>query len=307
MAEELADTQVASRIGGGATASPVPSTRLVDGRYRLLELLGRGGSAAVYRADDLLLGRRVALKVLHQCFADDWDFVARFRREGSSAARFDDKHIVSVYDGGRWEGTYYITMEYVRGRSLRSIIQQEAPLEEGRAIDLTTQFLRAARSVHARGVIHRDLKPENAILDGDGQLKITDFGIARTGVEQLTEIGSIIGTVQYMSPEQAEGTEAGIASDLYSIGVILYELLTGRVPFEGQTVIAVALQHVNERPLPPSLLNPLIAPRLDAIVMKALEKEPGCRFADAQAFINALGYAELRRHPVGPRRIETIR
>jgi serine/threonine-protein kinase len=294
MAEDLATHLIAGRPRSGAPASTGGSKALVDGRYRLLERLGSGASAAVYRAEDLRLGRKVALKLLHQRFADDPEFVVRFRREASSAACFDDDHIVSVYDIGQWDGTYYIAMEYVGGRSLRSIIRREAPLEQGRAIALTTQLLHAARSVHGRGIIHRDFKPDNAILDSDGRLKITDFGIARTGVNEIAETGAIIGTAQYMSPEQAQGTEAGPASDLYSIGIILHELLTARVPFEGETVIAVALQHVKERPRAPSVLNTLIAPQLDAIVMKALEKEPRCRFEDAEAFINALDYAKRR-------------
>jgi serine/threonine-protein kinase len=297
MAEQLAHRRVPGVPGSAVLESSGPSGPLVDSRYRLLDRLGSGGSAAVYRAEDLLLHREVAIKLLHRCFADDGEVVARFRREASSAALFDHEHIVSVYGSGQWGGTRYIAMEYLGGRSLRSIIQREAPLAELRAIDLTTQVLRAAGSVHGRGIVHRDLKPDNAILDGSDRLKITDFGIARTGVEDITHTGSMIGTVHYVSPEQAQGKEAGPASDLYSIGVILYELLTARVPFEGETVVAVLQQHINERPPAPSTFNALIPPQLDAIVMKALEKQPSCRFADAEAFITALDSRKRWRRP----------
>jgi eukaryotic-like serine/threonine-protein kinase len=267
------------------------SETIVDGRYRVLDRVGSGGMADVYCAEDLQLGRRVALKVLHSRFAADAEFVERFRREARSAAGLQHQHVVAVYDRGEWDGTYYIAMEFLRGRSLKEIIQQEAPLNPERAIDLTAQILRAARFAHRRGIIHRDLKPHNVIVDDEDRAKVTDFGIARAGASDMTQTGSIMGTAQYLSPEQAQGHAVSEPSDLYSIGVILYELLTGRVPFEGESAVTIALKHVNERPVPPSHFNRAITPELEAVVMHALEKDPARRFQDADEFIAALEHA----------------
>jgi eukaryotic-like serine/threonine-protein kinase len=218
------------------------SETIVDGRYRVLRRIGSGGMADVYCAEDLQLGRQVALKVLHGRFAEDDEFVERFRREASSAAGLNHQHVVSVYDRGEWDGTYYIAMEFLDGRSLKAVIQQEAPLDPERAIDLTLQVLRAARFAHRRGIIHRDLKPHNVIVDEEGRAKVTDFGIARAGASDMTQTGSIMGTAQYLSPEQAQGFAVSEPSDLYSVGIILYELLTGRVPFEGESAVTIALK-----------------------------------------------------------------
>ena len=220
---------------------------VVDGRYRVLHRLGSGGMAEVYCAQDLQLGRKVALKILYRRFAEDSEFVERFRREASSAAGLQHQHVVAVYDRGEYDGTYYIAMEYLEGRSLKTIVQQEAPLDPDRAIDLTIQVLRAARFAHRRGIIHRDLKPHNVIVDAEGRAKVTDFGIARAGASDMTQTGSIMGTAQYLSPEQAQGHAVSAASDIYSIGIMLYELLTGRVPFEGESAVTIALKQVNER------------------------------------------------------------
>jgi beta-lactam-binding protein with PASTA domain/tRNA A-37 threonylcarbamoyl transferase component Bud32 len=261
---------------------------VVDGRYRVLNRLGSGGMAEVYCAQDLQLGRKVALKILYRRFAEDGEFVERFRREASSAAGLQHQHVVAVYDRGEYDGTYYIAMEYLEGRSLKTIIQQEAPLDADRAIDLTIQVLRAARFAHRRGIIHRDLKPHNVIVDADGRAKVTDFGIARAGASDMTQTGSIMGTAQYLSPEQAQGHAVSAASDIYSIGIILYEMLTGRVPFEGESAVTVALKQVNERATPPSAYNPAVTPELEEAVMRALEKDPARRYPDADAFIAAL-------------------
>jgi serine/threonine-protein kinase len=261
---------------------------VVDGRYRVLHRLGSGGMADVYVAQDLQLGRKVALKILYRRFAEDSEFVERFRREASSAAGLQHQHVVSVYDRGEYDGTYYIAMEYLEGRSLKTIVQQEAPLDPDRAIDLTIQVLRAARFAHRRGIIHRDLKPHNVIVDADGRAKVTDFGIARAGASDMTQTGSIMGTAQYLSPEQAQGHAVSAASDIYSVGIMLYELLTGRVPFEGESAVTVALKQVNERPTPPSAYNPAVTPELEEAVMRALEKDPARRYPDADAFIAAL-------------------
>jgi beta-lactam-binding protein with PASTA domain/tRNA A-37 threonylcarbamoyl transferase component Bud32 len=264
------------------------SETVVDGRYRVLHRVGSGGMAEVYCAQDLQLGRKVALKVLYRRFAEDSEFVERFRREASSAAGLQHQHVVSVYDRGEYDGTYYIAMEYLDGRSLKTIIREEGPLEPERAIDFAIQILRAARFAHRRGIIHRDFKPQNVIVDGEGRAKVTDFGIARAGASDMTQTGSIMGTAQYLSPEQAQGEAVSAASDLYSIGIILYEMLTGRVPFEGESAVTIALKQVNERPVPPSAYNGAVGPALEAVVLRALEKHPAQRFQDADEFIAAL-------------------
>ncbi len=265
--------------------------QIVDNRYRIINRIGSGGMADVYCAEDLQLGRKVALKLLYRRFAEDAEFVERFRREASSAAGLQHQHVVSVYDRGEFDGTYYIAMEYLEGRSLKRLVVEEAPLDPGRAADLVTQVLRAARFAHKRGIIHRDLKPQNVIVDDDGRVKVTDFGIARAGASDMTQTGSIMGTAQYLSPEQAQGHAVSAASDLYSVGIILYELLTGRLPFEGESAVTIALKQVNEVPVPPSQLNPAVSPQLEAVVMRALEKDPARRFPDADEMISALGGA----------------
>src|ERR1700740_574569 len=236
---------------------------IVDERYRIVARLGSGGMADVYLAEANLLGRRVALQLLHHRFAEDQEFVERFRREASSAAGLSHPNIVAVFDRGEWDGTYYIAMEYVPGRSLKELVREQGPLDPGVAIDIVTQILQAARFAHARGVIHRDLKPHNVILDEEGRARVTDFGIARAGASDMTLTGSVMGTAQYLSPEQAQGFAVSSASDLYSVGVILYELLTGVVPFEGETAVAIAFKQVSAAPRPPSELNPALPPSLD--------------------------------------------
>ncbi len=272
---------------------------IVDGRYEIESRLGSGGMADVYLATDRQLGRRVALKVLYRRFAQDAEFVERFRREASSAAGLQHQHVVSVYDRGEWDGTYYIAMAYLEGRSLKAVIHQEAPLDPARAIDLTIQILRAARFAHRRGVIHRDLKPHNVIVDDDDRATVTDFGIARAGASDMTQTGSIMGTAQYLSPEQAQGHAVSAQSDLYSIGIILYEMLTGRVPFDGESAVAIALKQVGEAPVPPIAYNPAVSPALQAATLRALEKDPARRFADADSFIAALEAIQAGT-PAGP-------
>jgi serine/threonine protein kinase len=261
---------------------------IIDERYRVISRLGSGGMADVYLAQDQLLGREMAVKVLHHHFAEDHEFVERFKREASSAAALSHPNIVGIFDRGQWDGTYYIAMEYVAGRSLKTIVREQGPLDPATAIDIVVQILRAARSAHRRGVIHRDLKPHNVILDEEGRARVTDFGIARAGASDMTLTGSIMGTAQYLSPEQAQGFAVTAASDLYSVGVILYELLTGTVPFEGETAVAIAFKQVSAEPRPPSELNPLLPPSLDAVVMRALAKDPAERYGDADEMIVAL-------------------
>jgi beta-lactam-binding protein with PASTA domain/predicted Ser/Thr protein kinase len=269
----------------------VANETVVDGRYRVLERLGSGGMADVYGADDSQLGRKVALKILHRRFARDDEFVKRFQREASSAAALQHPNVVNVFDRGEHDGTYYIAMEFLPGRTLKEVVSEDAPLSEVQAIDYTLQILDAAAFAHKRGVIHRDLKPHNVIVSPDGAAKVTDFGIARAGASEMTETGSIMGTAQYLSPEQAQGHGVTAASDLYSIGILLYELLTGQVPFGGDTAVSIALKHVSE-PVPPvSQLRPDVHPVLEAIVMRALVKDPGGRFASAEEFADALKHA----------------
>jgi eukaryotic-like serine/threonine-protein kinase len=261
---------------------------IVDDRYRLLDRVGSGGMAEVWCAEDLQLGRKVALKLLHRRLSEDAEFVERFRREASSAAGLQHPNVVAVYDRGEWGGTYYIAMEFLEGRSLKQVIREEAPLDTLSAIDVTVQVLRAARFAHQRGVVHRDIKPHNVIIDAEGRARVTDFGIARAGASDMTETGSIMGTAQYLSPEQAQGHAVSPQSDLYAIGIVLSELLTGRVPFDGESAVTIALKQVSEAPAPPSAWNPAVPPELDAIVLHALEKDPGARFASADEFIVAL-------------------
>jgi serine/threonine-protein kinase len=266
---------------------------IIDGRYRVISRVGSGGMADVYLALDQLLGREVAVKVLHHHFAEDQEFVERFRREASSAAALSHPNIVGIFDRGEWNGTYYIAMEYVAGRSLKSIVREGGPLDPALAIDIVVQILRAAQFAHKRGVIHRDLKPHNVIIDEEGRARVTDFGIARAGASDMTLTGSVMGTAQYLSPEQAQGYSVSASSDIYSVGVILYELLTGAVPFEGETAVAIAFKQVSAEPRPPSELNPALPAPLDAIVLRALAKDPAQRYADAGELITAL---EHERH-----------
>ncbi|HEV2777589.1 MAG TPA: protein kinase, partial [Solirubrobacteraceae bacterium] len=267
---------------------------VIDDRYEISAHLGSGGMAEVYCATDLQLGRNVALKILHERFAADEEFVERFKREASSAAGLAHQHVVGVYDRGEWDGTSYIAMEFVSGRTLKQIIVEEGALDPQRAVGLTVQILRAARFAHRRGIIHRDFKPQNVIVDDEGRAKVTDFGIARAGASDMTQTGSILGTAQYLSPEQAQGHAVGARSDLYSIGIILYELLTGRVPFHADSAVTIALKQVSEAPVPPREHNPHITPELEAVVLRALAKEPRDRFADADEFIAALDAAASR-------------
>jgi len=262
---------------------------VVDGRYRVLRRIGSGGMADVWLAEDTHLQRQVALKVLHSRFAQDREFVERFRREAEAAAGLQHPNVVAVFDRGDVDGTYYIAMQYLEGSTLQQLIT--AGLTPEQAVGLIRQVLEGARFAHRHGVVHRDLKPQNVIVDADGKATVTDFGIARAGVSEITQAGSVMGTPHYLSPEQAQGFDVTAVSDLYSIGVMLYEALTGRVPFEADSAVAVAMKQVSQAPQRPSSINPQVSPALDAVVMRALEKEPGQRFQSADAFIAALDAA----------------
>jgi eukaryotic-like serine/threonine-protein kinase len=280
----------------------VAENQIVDGRYRVLSRIGSGGMADVWCAEDTHLQRRIALKVLHNRFAQDREFVERFRREAEAAAGLQHPNVVGVFDRGQANSTYYIAMEYLDGRPLKELI--DAGLTPAESVSIVRQILEAARFAHRRGVIHRDLKPQNVIVDSEGKATVTDFGIARAGVSEITQTGSVMGTAHYLSPEQAQGLEVTAASDLYSIGVILYECLTGTVPFEADSAVAIALKQVSQIPRRPSTLNSEVSPALDAVVMRALEKDPRRRFRDADAFIHALDAAE-REPQVAPRGADT--
>src|SRR5215218_3725771 len=271
---------------------------LVDGRYRVIGRIGSGGMTDVYEAEDTQLGRRIALKLLYRRFAEDAEFVERFRREASSAAGLNHPNVVQVFDRGQWDGTYYIAMELLEGRNLKQIVREHGALEPALAVDLVLQILKAERFAHRRGVVHRDIKPHNVIVDEEGRAKVTDFGIARAGASDMTETGSIMGTAQYLSPEQAQGHPVDARSDLYSIGIVLYELLTGTLPFDAESPVTIALKQVSEEPLPPRQRKPAVPPALDAVVLRALQKAPADRYQDADQFIAALegamsgGYVE---------------
>ena len=263
---------------------------LFDGRYRIVRKLGAGGMANVYLAEDEDLGRRVAIKILNDRYANDDLFIERFRREAKSAAALSHPNIVSVYDRGEAEGTYYIAMEVIEGRSLKELIMTRGPLPIAQALAYTHEILDALRFAHRHGIIHRDIKPHN-ILIGE-RLKVTDFGIARAGASQMTEAGSIMGTAQYLSPEQARGAPVTASSDLYSAGIVLYEMLTGKVPFNGDSAIEIAMKHLNDPPKPPSKIRPEIPDELDAVVLRALSKNPEDRYQTAEEFSEDLHRVE---------------
>ena len=262
---------------------------VVDNRYRVVRRIGSGGMADVWLAEDTHLQRQVALKVLHRRFLQDQEFVGRFQREAEHAAGLTHPNIVAVYDRGSDGDVNYIAMRYVQGPTLKELIDRG--LSPDQAVALVRQVLEGARFAHRNGIVHRDLKPQNVIVDQEGKAVVTDFGIARAGVSEITQTGSVMGTPQYLSPEQAQGFEVTPVSDLYSIGVILYEALTRRVPFEADSAVAIAMKQVAETPQRPSSINPQVSPALDAVVMRALEKEPGQRFQSADAFIAALDAA----------------
>jgi serine/threonine-protein kinase len=263
---------------------PAPDTlidQVFDGRYRVVRKLGTGGMANVYLAEDQELGRSVAIKMLDERHSQDEQFVERFRREAKNAAGLSHPNIVSIYDRGQAEGTYYIAMEYLEGRTLKELLITRGPTPLAVAIDYARQILSALGFAHRHGIVHRDIKPHNIVVAPDGRLKVTDFGIARSGTSQMTETGSIIGTAQYLSPEQAKGAPVTPASDIYSVGIVLYEMLTGTVPFTGDTPLEIAMKHLSTTPLPPSEARPEVPHELDSIVLRALAKDPEDRYQSA--------------------------
>ena len=263
--------------------------QLFDGRYVIERQIGSGGMADVYLATDQSLGRKVAIKILSDRYARDAAFVERFRREAAAAASLRHPNIVTVYDRGEAMGTSYIAMEYLDGPTLKEEITRRAPLPEPEAINYATQALAALDAAHRQGVVHRDVKPHNMVLTDEGRLKVTDFGIARAAnTQQMTEVGSIVGTAQYLSPEQARGLAVGPESDIYSMGVVLYEMLCGELPFTGESAVDIAMKQVSDTPPPLSRRNRLVSPAMEQVVMRALAKDPALRFASAKAMAEEL-------------------
>jgi eukaryotic-like serine/threonine-protein kinase len=272
---------------------------LIAERYELEELVGSGGMSSVYKAHDRLLDRYVALKILHEYFGSDDEYVERFRREARSVAQLSHPNIVTVIDRGESDGRQYIVFEFIDGESLKEIVDRTGPLPVDDALALGVGVARALAFAHERGLVHRDVKPQNVILNGDGRPKVTDFGIARSlDLDKgMTATGTVLGTSNYIAPEQASGQPVDEQTDVYSLGVVLFELLTGDVPFEGDSFVAVALRHINEPP--PSILERRgdVPPRVAAAVDRALAKDPRDRFPSMDAFAAELEacLAELRQ------------
>ena len=271
---------------------PTKTPRVLSGRYELSHLVARGGMAEVYRAHDQLLDRPVALKVLFPELSVDRSFVERFRREAQAAANLSDPHIVPVFDWGEDGGTYFIVMEFVDGRALSSILRTAGPLHPDRAAEIGADVALALSYAHRHGVVHRDVKPGNVLITEEGTIKVTDFGIARAvnTEESLTQTGAVMGTATYFSPEQAEGMGVDATSDIYSLGVVIFEMVTGRPPFLGDTPVAVASKHVREHPPRPREINPGVPPDLEAIILKCLAKTPDHRYASGEELAKDLQY-----------------
>ena len=261
-----------------------------DHRYEVRQKIGVGGMADVYQGKDTLLGRPVAIKILHQNFGSDQDFVARFKREAQAAGKLNHPNVVSMYDVGYDQGYHYIIMGYVAGCTLKEYIQHHARVSVQEAVKITIAIAEGLEHAHAMGIVHCDVKPHNILITDAGRIKVTDFGIARAinSAATMMYTNSVMGSAHYISPEQASGKSINVSTDIYSLGVVLYELLTGEVPFRGETPVSVALQHVKDRVVAPRIKNNLIPPQLEQVVLVALEKEPGKRFGSISEMIQAL-------------------
>lgn len=255
---------------------------VLGNRYEIISQLGGGGMALVYKARDTLLNRPVTVKVLRSEYTGDEEFVSRFRREAQAVAKLSHPNIVSVYDVGQERDTHFIVMEYIEGRNLKQIIKENIKLPINQAIEIASQICAGLQDAHEHGIVHRDIKPHNILVTDNGRVKVTDFGIAQMMSSiTVTDSGTIIGSVHYFSPEQAKGGATGAKSDIYSVGVVLYEMVTGKVPFEGETPIAVALKHIQDSPLTPGKLNPQVSPELERVIMRAMEKDVTMRYMSA--------------------------
>src|SRR5918996_4400979 len=266
--------------------------KVLAGRYAVGELLGRGGMAEVYLATDRVLDRPVAVKILGGWLASDGSFVERFRREALAAARISHPGLVAVYDAGTEDDVQYIVMELIPGETLADVLRREGPLPADRARGIAARVGEALAVAHAAGIVHRDVKPANVMITPDGGSKLMDLGIAR-GVEgeSITRASSILGTAGYVSPEQARGEPVDHRSDIYSLGCVLYEMLTGRRPFDADNPVAVAYRHVHEAPAPPTSLDPSIPPALEGVTLRAMEKDPSARYPTVEDMTEALNDA----------------
>ncbi|MGI9859857.1 Stk1 family PASTA domain-containing Ser/Thr kinase [Moorella naiadis] len=258
--------------------------KILEGRYEIISELGGGGMARVYRGQDRLLNRSITIKILREQYASDKEFLTRFQREAQAVASLSHPNVVSIYDVGQDDGLHYLIMEYVEGRSLKDLISERAPLPPLEAIDIAQQICDALEHAHENGVVHRDIKPHNILITRNGRVKVTDFGIAQAVSEvTMSQSGNMIGSVHYLAPEQARGGVVGATADIYSLGIVLYEMLTGILPFQGETPVAVAIKHLQESPRPLRDLNPNVPPALERIVMRSLEKDPYRRYPSAAA------------------------
>ncbi len=255
--------------------------RVLGGRYTVQDKIGTGGMATVYRGVDEVLGRTVAIKTMLPQYAADESFAARFKQEAQAAAALQSPYIVSVYDWGKDGDTYYIVMEYLRGIDLKSGIRRHGALDPQKVAQIGSQIAQALSIAHKHDIIHRDIKPQNIMVQQDGNIKVMDFGIARAKNSHITTDNSVLGTAHYVSPEQTQGKDLGPTTDIYSLGIVMYEASTGRVPFDGDDAISVALKQVNEQPLPPSQINPAVDPSLEGIILKCMQKNPADRFQTA--------------------------
>lgn len=261
----------------------------LGGRYEILTRIGGGGMALVYKAHDVLLNRNVAVKVLRQQFVHDEEFIRRFRREAQSAAALSHPNVVSIYDVGQEEDTHYIVMEYIEGSNLNEIIVERAPLQADESVRIAIQICDALGHAHQNHIIHRDIKPHNILIGKNGRVKVTDFGIARAVTSStITQTGSVLGSVHYFSPEHAKGVSTGEKSDLYSLGIVLYQMLTGNLPFLGESPISVALKHLQETFEEPRVVNPHIPQSVENVILRAMRKNPGERYHSAQEMLNDL-------------------
>ena len=262
--------------------------RVLGGRYQVLDKVGTGGMATVYRGMDRVLGRTVAIKTMLPQYATDPSFAARFKQEAQAAAALNSPYIVSVYDWGKDGDTYYIIMEYLRGTDLKSGIRKHGALDCKKVAQIGSQIAQALSVAHNHDIIHRDIKPQNLMVQPDGNIKVMDFGIARAKNSHLTTDNSVLGTAHYVSPEQTQGKPLGPTTDLYSLGIVMYEAATGRVPFDGDNAVTVAMKQVTEQPVPPSQINPNVDPQLEAIILKCMQKDPKDRFQTADELYHTL-------------------